>query len=142
MMPIHPMHFYAGLSCFPGMCVQRIDLYIIAGGARCNAWTISRITKVGGIGRVVGSKLELLGTSTPRYPIAAVSHVDKKRLVVHFMLHTGAHVKEDSELLQFYEGNLRWKESIEMHGDMDRRGCLTKVWVTEVVKISKQTLRQ
>ncbi|KAJ7877423.1 hypothetical protein B0H14DRAFT_2501204 [Mycena olivaceomarginata] len=54
--------------------------------------------------------------------IDTVDHVDE-HLVIYFTLHTGEHMKADSEvchekfpkkLLEFYEGNLRWKESIEM----------------------------
>ncbi|KAJ7883872.1 hypothetical protein B0H14DRAFT_2701210 [Mycena olivaceomarginata] len=64
-------------------------------------------------------------TPTWEHLIKSINSVERvdEHLVIHFTLHTGEHVKEDSELchekfpkklLQFYEGNLRWKESIEM----------------------------
>ncbi|KAJ7933522.1 hypothetical protein B0H13DRAFT_1700873 [Mycena leptocephala] len=73
----------------------------------------------------IGDMLQHMHTPTWEHLVKIINTVERvdKQLVVHFMLHTGEHVKEDSEvchekfpkkLLQFYEGKLRWKESIEM----------------------------
>ncbi|KAJ7898878.1 hypothetical protein B0H14DRAFT_2494369 [Mycena olivaceomarginata] len=73
----------------------------------------------------IGDMSQHMHTPTWEHLIKIINTVERvdKQLVIHFMLHTGEHVKEDSEvchekfpkkLLQFYEGKLRWQESIEM----------------------------
>ncbi|KAJ7701288.1 hypothetical protein B0H14DRAFT_3032509 [Mycena olivaceomarginata] len=73
----------------------------------------------------IGDMLQHMHTPTWEHLIKIIDTVDQvdKQLVILFTLQTGEHMKADSEvchekfpkkLLRFYEGNLRWKESIEM----------------------------
>jgi hypothetical protein len=73
----------------------------------------------------IGDMSQHMHTPTWEHLIKIIDTVDQvdKHLVIHFTLHTGEYMKADSEvchekfpkkLLQFYEGNLRWKESFEM----------------------------
>ncbi|KAJ7710482.1 hypothetical protein B0H17DRAFT_1190218 [Mycena rosella] len=61
----------------------------------------------------IGDMTEHMHAPTWEHLIKMIDTVERveEQLVVYFMLNTNEHVKEDSELLQFYGKNLRWKES-------------------------------